>query len=101
MLFRSLDQTERRAHERHPYFRPVLITAHEPERKCFSAFSREVSLGGIGLLHNMPLDLGKFVVSIAHETNCAVNLPIEILWCRPCGEGWYMSGGRFLESAQR
>jgi hypothetical protein len=95
------NQAERRTQERHPFFRPVMITIEGPERKCYSAFSREVSRGGIGLLHNMPLSPGKVVISISQEMTCAVTLPTELLWCRPCGEGWYLSGGRFLESANQ
>jgi hypothetical protein len=22
---------------------------------------------------------------------------VRIVWCRPCGEGWYISGGRLVD----
>jgi hypothetical protein len=48
----------------------------------------------------MPVIPGEFTLTISSPTGAAVNVRTEIIWCRPCGEGWYLSGGRFLEMAQ-
>jgi hypothetical protein len=89
---------ERRRADRVPFFRPVLIGLHDGELPRFSAFSRDLSVQSIGLLHIMPLECGEVVVRILSETGEATDLRVYIEWCQDCGEGWYMSGGRFLDA---
>ena len=94
---READKSDRRGEARHPYFRPLsLCPASDPER-CFSAFSREISRTGIGLLHNMPLEQGEVMLSAFRDGGSTLKIRIEIVWCRACGEGWYLSGGRFMD----
>ena len=91
------DQSDRRAEVRHPFFRPLSICpANEPQRQ-YSAFAREISRNGIGLLHNMPLEPGAALVTIFRDGGRTLKIRTEIVWCRACGEGWYLSGGRFLD----
>ena len=61
-----------------------------------SGFSREISETGIGLLHNAELRNSEVEVTIPTEQGYSVQIRTEIVWCTPCGEGWYISGGRFL-----
>ena len=63
-------------------------------------FIREVSQSGIGLVHNQSLDCGQVVLAIQDESGQAMELPTEILWCRPCENGLFISGGRFVTSAR-
>lgn len=84
---------DRRCEVRHPFFRPVSL-AVGPTRH--SAFSREISTGGIGLLHNMELSPGEVEITISSRRGHSVRLRTQIIWCRPCGEGWYISGGQFV-----
>jgi hypothetical protein len=65
-------------------------------KNCYAGFSRDISAVGIGLLHNVNLVLGKAEVSISTEQGYSVRIRTQILWCTPCGEGWYISGGEFL-----
>jgi hypothetical protein len=92
----SKEQLDRRSEVRHPFFSPLSITPEDGQHKKFSAFSREISPSGIGLLHNMRIDLGVVTISVHREGGRTVELRTEILWCRACGEGWYLSGGRFV-----
>ena len=87
-------QQERRAVPRQPYFRPAGIITSDNEK--FTVFTKDISRRGVSLLHNMPLKNGKVLMSILRETGETVRFRTEIGWCKPCGEGWYLSGGLFL-----
>lgn len=88
------NQIERRQIERHPFFYPVSIAPAEADQ-IYSAFSRDISATGMGFLHNMPLGLGHVNVTIHSDGAPEAALSGEIVWCKPCGEGWYTSGMRF------
>ena len=88
---------ERRSAVRKPYFRPVSLAVQQgDQRRSFSCFSRDISPHGVGLLHNMPLEPGEVALTIQTESGEGVRLSSEIVWCRSCGEGWFISGARFL-----
>jgi hypothetical protein len=88
---------ERRAEKREPFFHPVtLVLGQDPQRK-FTCFSRDIAASGIGLLHYMAVEPGEVVLTISSKSCGNVRIRSEIVWCRPCGEGWYLSGARFVE----
>src|SRR5262245_54032471 len=87
------DKREGRCTVRYSFFRPVVI--HIGDR-TFSGFSREVSELGIGLLHKIELPPGDIELRIASEQGYSVRIRTRILWCSPCGEAWYISGGEFV-----
>lgn len=90
-------QVDRRAEPRFPFFRPVSIQpAGEPEHR-YSAFAREISRTGVGLLHNMPLATGAATLTIHSTQGSPLCTKVEVIWCRPCGEGWFLSGCRFVD----
>ncbi|MGD9648528.1 MAG: PilZ domain-containing protein [Pirellulales bacterium] len=91
---READQQERRQTVRYPFFRPVTVRT-DMFRK-HSAFTREISTDGIGLLHRVEFRLGKVDVLVPNSGGTTARLRVHILWCKPCGEGWYISGGRFI-----
>ena len=88
---------DRRALRRVPYFCPVTVGLPETNTICFSAFAREVSATGIGLVHLMPLAHGEVVITLPLPSGHIVAMRAEILWCKDFGDGWYSSGGRFLD----
>lgn len=88
---------ERRAASRSPFFGPVTIGLHGAEYPKFSAFARDLSPLGIGLLHIMPLERGEVIVTLRREGEPPLALRTQIMWCEDCGDGWYVSGGRFLD----
>jgi hypothetical protein len=90
---RADDQLDRRGAARYPFFRPVRLEKDGDNEGDCVAFTRELSLASIGLLHNVPLSPGNITVAIARPQGEALCLSTEIVWCRPCGEGWYLSGG--------
>lgn len=83
-----------RRYNRYAFFRPVSIRI-EGDRH-YSAFSRDISAWGIGLLHNFELTPGEVGIAISSEQGYSIPLRARIVWCRPCGEGWYISGGGFV-----
>lgn len=91
---RAGEKLEYRETVRYSFFRPVTIHAGT---KSFSAFSREVSERGIGLLHSAELQPDNVEVIIPTEQGYSVRIRTQLLWTHPCGEGWYISGGEFLE----
>jgi hypothetical protein len=95
---RAADFGDRRADERYPFYRPVTILGENSDVRRFSAFSRDISAGGMGLVHNVPVVEGRVTLIIHTQSGEQVRLPGLIGWCRPCGEGWYMSGARFISN---
>ena len=87
------DKKEVRSQERYAFFRPV--TVHVGKQQI-SAFSREVSETGIGLLHSSALPLEEVEVTIPTEQGYSVRIRTRMFWCEPCGEGWHISGGQFV-----
>ncbi|QDT34366.1 MULTISPECIES: PilZ domain-containing protein [Thalassoglobus] len=60
-----------------------------------SAMTREISRTGIGLLHKGMISPGEVTVRMASDTR-EFEYRVLIEWCRPCDDGMYLSGGRFL-----
>jgi hypothetical protein len=89
---------ERRKEKREPFFGPAIVVVVESGvRRSYSCFCRDISLGGVGLLHNMELKTGEIVVKVFRKSGTEVCFRSLLLWCRPCGEGWFVSGARFLD----
>ena len=89
---RADDQFDRRGAARYPFFRQVHIESESGRLDCV-AFTRELSRVSIGLLQNVSLPPGWVTLIIPRPRGNPLYLATEILWCRPCGEGWYLSGG--------
>ncbi len=85
---------ERRSAVRTPFFHPITI---EVDGRSHSGFTRDLSPPGIGLLHCMPLEAGEIVVHLPLQDRTLKQRTL-IVWCRDVGEGWYASGGRFLDA---
>lgn len=88
---------ERDAEKREPFFNPIALVTEKDKQRQFTCFSREISATGIGLLHCMAIEPGDVVLTIPSKSLGDIRIRSEILWCRPCGEGWYLSGARFVE----
>ncbi|MEY2724856.1 MAG: hypothetical protein RLZZ458_723 [Planctomycetota bacterium] len=59
------------------------------------AITREISRGGIGLLHRGEVRPEEVTVRMASDTREFV-YRVRLEWCRPCDNGMFLSGGRFL-----
>ncbi len=90
------DEEDRRGQNRQPFFSPATIVVEEDNSRLF-AFTRDLSKDGIGLLHSMPLEIDANITIVIHRLNSgAAHVKAHVEWCRPCGDGWYLSGGRLL-----
>jgi len=60
-----------------------------------SAMTREISRFGIGLLHKGYVNTGEVTIKMASDTR-DFEYRVLLEWCRPCENGMFLSGGRFL-----
>lgn len=96
---RGSELVERRATPRHPCFAPVSLTPSGDPRQRLSAFSRDVSRDGLGLLHGMPLPRGAIYSVVLQHPAGELRQLAQVMWCKPTGEGWYLSGLRFVKAS--
>lgn len=89
--------SERRTEKREPFFQVMRLSFAGEERRQFTCFSRDISPTGIGLLHYLTVEPGKVILTIPSRSCGDLRIGAEIMWCQPCGEGWYVSGAKFLE----
>jgi hypothetical protein len=93
---REGNMAERRIDPRFPYFAPVTLRPAAAIDRPQTAYARELSQGGIGLLHYVPFEVGQvFQIAVQDE---AFNWKkrCEVSWCKPAGDGWFVSGCRFI-----
>ena len=92
--------SERRTEPRHSFVRPVQI--HFPHRPSLSAFSKDMSAQGIGMICNVMMSIGSLATLEIHSTQGApVILRSEVRWCVPYGTGWFLVGWKFIGIASR
>jgi hypothetical protein len=90
-------EDERRAERRMPFFVPVRFSPARDGGRQFTCFSRDISATGMGLLHSEAVEPGEVVLTIPIKSCGDIRIRSEIVWCQPCGEGWFMIGARFVE----
>ena len=72
------EQAGRRGELRLPFCRPLSILLGDGATMV-SAFSRDISSKGIGLMHSFPLEPGEIVVQIPSRSGNPVSIRTEIL----------------------
>lgn len=91
------DQTHQRAAERLELAVPAEITTSRGN--TVSGMTREISRFGIGLLHKGYVTPDEVTVRMASDAR-EFEYRVKIEWCRPCENGMFLSGGRFLTQNQ-
>ena len=93
LLRKAHDSYERdtRSEMRYSFCRLVSIRAGEVN---YPGLSREISQSGIGLLHPEELPLEEVTICFRSEL-ADVSVRAQIQWCKPLGDGWFISGGPF------
>jgi hypothetical protein len=91
-------QCDRRSEQRFPYFAPVTISTDDAPLVKLSAFAKDISMSGVGLVHVMQLAKGPVDLTMPLPSGRLVTVRTDICWCRDFGSGWYISGGRFIEA---
>jgi hypothetical protein len=87
------EELNRRLAKRSPLFRAVTLEDAQGNPK--RAFSRDISPGGIGLLHRHRIPLGTLVIHIPSSQGPDIVTSVDIRRCEPAGDPWYLSGGEF------
>jgi hypothetical protein len=85
-------KNDRRSEKRIPFFRSASV---QVDNHSFSGFTREIGVSGIGLLHSMELPLKEVAITISGRPE---QLRLRIERCESIGEGWYISGGKLVDS---
>lgn len=87
-------QENRRSSERRMLRVPAELTTGRGN--VVSAMTREISSGGIGLIHRGVVPLGEARLTLQGDTRPIRHL-VHIEWCVPCRNGICLSGARLLE----
>jgi hypothetical protein len=95
-LLAATRRRECRTEVRYPLFTTVTLRPARTPEKVVSAFSREISTRGIGLVHVAPLVKGEIYEVDIRVQDVYVCKIACIEWCRGLGEGWHLSGCRFV-----
>lgn len=94
---------ERRREHRHPFPRLVHLTpvgadGITPEGETIVVVGRDLSEHGLGFFHTKPIPYRRMIASIQAPNEQWIGFLIDLRWCRFTRQGWYESGGRFLQS---
>jgi hypothetical protein len=93
---------ERRLYQRYPFPYLIQLTPIGPdgepvEDETVAVVGKHISERGLGFYHTKPLPYRRMIVSLETGTS-RLRLLIELGWCRFTKQGWYESGGRFLQA---
>jgi hypothetical protein len=107
-LYPESSGIERRSDQRFPFpylihLMPVGQEKHEPTEvetapETVVVVGKHLSARGIGFFHPKPLPYRNVIASFETGSGNWVSFLTELTWCRFTREGWYESGGRFLEA---
>jgi hypothetical protein len=94
---------ERRGEQRYPFpylihLTPVGDDGVSPEGETIVVVGRHLSERGLGFYHPQPLPYRRMIVSLEVSPGIWLGFLIALSWCRFTKEGWYESGGRFLQA---
>lgn len=92
---RQFDRAERRSLYRETISRPVGIRLNnDREILCFS---KNLSFDGIGVISQYSfLENTEAKIEIHSSNNLNPVMAAKLAWCKPFGEGWFVSGWHFL-----
>ena len=92
----AVDVRERRAVDRKPFPRPVKVVFGRRQPQTHEAFSRDISLRGIGMLSKFEFPPNTIATIHIHRLKGKdVAVRAELRWCRSYGEGWFFIGLEF------
>jgi hypothetical protein len=102
-LHNGSKRIERRGRRRYPYPYLVRLTPVDgdgvtPQGETVVAVGKHLSEQGIGFYHRNPLPYRRMIVALETAGGDRLRLLIDVTWCRFTEQGWYESGGRFLQT---
>jgi hypothetical protein len=101
-VYSELEVQEKRQENRYPFpylihLTPVADDGLTPDGKCIAVVGKHLSNRGLGFYHPKPLPYRRMIASLECNGRWLAFL-IDVRWCRFTKQGWYESGGRFLQS---
>ncbi len=102
-LYPRNDLTERRRDTRYPFpclvhLTPVGSDGVTPEGATLVVVGRHLSEHGFGFYHQQPLPYRRVIASLENGRGQWFGFLLHLSWCRFTKDGWYESGGRFLQA---
>jgi hypothetical protein len=94
---------ERRFEQRFPYphllhLTPLAEDGLTPQGDSVVVVGKDLSESGLSFFHPRPLADRRMIVSLDAPGSEPISFLIDLNWCRFTQQGWYFSGGRFLET---
>jgi hypothetical protein len=102
-LYPQHEFVERRRENRYPFpsmirLTPVGLDGVTPEGESISVVGKHLSERGLGFYHPKPLPYRRMIASLQNARGEWMGFLIDLSWCRFTRQGWYESGGRFLQA---
>jgi hypothetical protein len=102
-LYPRNDLIERRRGNRYPFpclvhLTPVGPDGVTPEGETLVVVGKHLSEQGFGFYHQAPLPHRRMIASLEAGRGRWHAFLIDLNWCRFTKDGWYESGGRFLQA---
>ena len=102
-LYPKNEFAERRRQARYPFpylvhLTPVSDDGITPEGNTLVVVGKHLSERGLGFYHAEPLPYRRMIVSVETGGPGWTSFLIDLTWCRFTKQGWYESGGRFLQA---
>jgi hypothetical protein len=103
-LYPKASAVERRRETRYPFPFLIRLTPVENDGVTPSGdhvvvvVGKDVSERGLSFYHPKPLTYRLVIAALEGPRGDAFGFLIDLNWCRFTRQGWYESGGRFLES---
>ncbi|MHC4402218.1 MAG: hypothetical protein ACYTG0_21330 [Planctomycetota bacterium] len=99
----AASRIERRSGRRYPYpylvhLAPVADDGLTPEGETLVVVGKHLSEHGLGFYHPKPLPYRRMIASFETAKGERLRFLIDVSWCRFTKQGWYESGGRFLQA---
>lgn len=92
--------SERRTEPRYAFVRPIQICF--PHGPRLSAFSKDMSAQGIGVICSVAMVVGSLATLEIHSTQGEpLIVRSEVRWCDPYGKGWFLVGWKFIALSAR
>ena len=103
MLYAKVTVGERRRETRYPFpflihLTPVGEDGATPCGESLVVAGKDLSERGLGFYHPQPLPYRRMIASLEGPRGNWFGFLIDLTWCRFTRQGWYESGGRFLET---
>jgi hypothetical protein len=95
---------ERRTGGRYPYpylihITPLGASGEVPAGEPVVVVGKHLSERGFSFYHPKPLPFRRVIATLETATGARLAFVLLLTWCRFTRQGWYESGGRFLDTA--